>query len=310
MNISKYNLQNLKRVANPKGISGVVSHYGTNINRKYHGRTSSTEGTYVVEEDWDNLLILDGCRFDTFAERCDLDGKSEHRRSLGSESGEFIRENFIGRDIHDTVYITSNPFTSSIPEETFHYVENLLETEWDANLETVPPEKVADRTQAAADRFSNKRLIGHFMQPHFPFIGERGQQLETGGINPEKGETSDSTPIWKRLQYGLDVTKEEVQEAYEENLDVVLSVVDSLLDDLDGKTVITADHGNLIGDRLSPLPVRGYGHPSGLYVDPLVVVPWFVIDGDRREITSDKPVSSERLADENIGERLEALGYK
>jgi len=41
-----------------------------------------------------------------------------------------------------------------------------------------------------------------------------------------------------------------VWEAYNENLDIVLTEIEALLDELDGKSVITADHGNLVGERL------------------------------------------------------------
>jgi len=42
-----------------------------------------------------------------------------------------------------------------------------------------------------------------------------------------------------------------VWEAYNENLDIVLTEIEALLDELDGKSVITADHGNLVGERLT-----------------------------------------------------------
>jgi hypothetical protein len=61
--------------------------------------------------------------------------------------------------------------------------------------------------------------------------------------------------------------------AYKENLRHVLKNVEDLLEIINGKTVITSDHGNLIGDRLSPIPVRGYGHPSGLRAPELVKDP-------------------------------------
>src|SRR6056297_529711 len=51
-------------------------------------------GTRVMDEDWDNLIILDACRYDMFAEQVDLDGELESRISLGSTSEEFLEQNF------------------------------------------------------------------------------------------------------------------------------------------------------------------------------------------------------------------------
>jgi hypothetical protein len=78
--------------------------------------------------------------------------------------------------------------------------------------------------------------------------------------------------------------------------------------------VITADHGNLVGERLGPIPTRRkYGHPYGVHTEELVVVPWFVVEGEtRREMRADSPVESdgESVSDEELEDRLEALGYR
>jgi bisphosphoglycerate-independent phosphoglycerate mutase (AlkP superfamily) len=118
--------------------------------------------------------------------------------------------------------------------------------------------------------------------------------------------------IWNQRRDGsVDVPLDAVWEAYVENLEVVLEEVDKLLDDLGGKTVVTADHGNLVGERLSPIPTRRkYGHPYGVHTEELLKVPWFVVDSDdRRNVSSDPPVDLESISDETVDERLDALGY-
>lgn len=113
------------------------------------------------------------------------------------------------------------------------------------------------------------------------------------------------------LQYGLtELNENEVWDLYAENLRVALDSVAGLLEEPTGKTVITADHGNLVGDRLWPVPVRGYGHPPNVYVDELLTVPWMVVDGERRTIQTEPPIDSERLPENKIEERLRALGYR
>lgn len=308
---NRYSLSTLRRLANPGGIRGVIRHIGTTLNQRYFERFGEQMGSNFIREDWDNLIILDGCRFDLFQEVCELNGSSESRRSMASDSNGFIQANFVGETLHDTVYISGNPYTASIPDGTFHYVNNLSGDGWDEDLGTVPPKVVSEATREAAATFPNKRIIAHFMQPHYPFIGELGREMDSGRIEPNRTNAVFGHTIWQKLQYGLtDLSHKGVWKAYRENLEVVLSVVEGLIDGLTGKTVITADHGNLIGDRLFPFPVRGYGHPPDLFVEPLVKVPWFVIGGDRREVQSDEPVTFEQLDDDQVQDRLRALGYK
>lgn len=57
-----------------------------------------------MDADWDNLLILDSCRYDLFSEVAVEDGlKGELTtfRSRGSSSSEFLKENFAGRTYDD-----------------------------------------------------------------------------------------------------------------------------------------------------------------------------------------------------------------
>jgi len=271
-------------------------------------------GTQVIEEDWDNLLILDACRYDMFAEQIDLAGRLESQISLGSSSEEFLERNFEDGEYHDTVYVSANPFIPELglDQGTFHTVIDLLD-EWDEELQTIRPETVAKAAREAHEQYPAKRLIIHFMQPHAPFIGEQGQEMVGGGWTMDHN-VEDDPGIWNRLRDGEDVPLEMVWEAYKENLDIVLDEVKSLLNDLDGKSVVTADHGNLVDERLGPIPtLRKYGHPYGVHTEELVKVPWFVVEGDeRREVQCDPPVEAknETDSDEELEDKLEALGYR
>lgn len=312
MNIEKYNLQNLKRVVqNPKAMRGVLSYFGTKLNTAYYTLQGPT-GTLVMEEDWDNLLILDGCRFDMFVEQWEGPGRLESCRSMASESLEFIKQNFIGGDLMDTIYATANPHAAEIPEGTFFLLFNALEDLWDADLETVRPEALATELLRLHNEYPNKRLIGHFMQPHFPFIGDRGRKFNQAGISKGEKDESGSVNVWRKLQYGIeDISIQETWAAYRENLDLVIEVVYDLLDSLGGRTVVTADHGNLVGDRQRPVPVRGFGHPGRLYVPELVTVPWLIVEGEeRREWVAESPIEQDKLGVDIVEDRLSALGYK
>lgn len=314
VDLRRYTLDNLiDAVRNPRIFLGEAYRIGFEANRQLQRYENPPQGDRVADEDWDTLLILDACRFDMFSEQNYLDGRLETRCSLGSESREFLQSNFGNGTFHDIVYITANPYATTLPDGTFHAVVNLLEDGWDDELQTVHPETVVNAVKDADDRFPNKRLIVHFMQPHYPFIGEFGQQLGHKGIdNPLTQERNDETPreIWGSLGHGR-VEKEDVWKAYRENLDLVLPYAEEVIAHIPGKTVITADHGNLVGERTRPLPVRGYGHPRGFVAPELRTVPWFVVDGnERRPIEAESPVETDSVADDVLEDRLTALGYR
>lgn len=307
INLQKYSIDNLKRIVrNPRAILGVFRHWAEVGNILYYEQ-SENRGINVMQEDWDTLLILDGCRADLFKKRCTFDGSFETRTSRGSATPEWMRENFLKDEFHDTIYLTANPFVERvIPDGTFYKVIPSLDLDWDDELGTVPPEPLCDRLSEIRSQYPNKRIIAHFIQPHYPFLSDRGQKFDRSRIG--KGE-GDGNP-WRSLKFGLqDISHSTVRKAYTENLDLVLDSLSEILTELPGRTVISADHGNLWGDKMSPIPARGYGHPIGLHVSALTTVPWFVIEnGARPEIITEPPEETSREVGQ-IENRLKSLGY-
>lgn len=303
-------IEKLQILASKDGVCGGIQYIATNCNKLYY-RCQDAQGTKVIDEDWDNLLILDGCRYDAFKDINSLDGCLERRESLGSTSGEFLRRNFRNEECHDIVYVSANPFVPELPSGTFHDVINLLSTNWNEKLGTVPPDAVINKAIDAREKYPDKRLIIHFMQPHYPFIGDFGRQFDTSELLQSQGSTTSDYPIWVQLQFGLtEASIDDVWQAYRENLRLVMEKVSDLLPNLVGRSIVTADHGNLIGDRIHPIPVKGYGHTDHLHVPELVDVPWLIIeDEDRPKIEPEPPVDKGSMDDDTLEERLEALGY-
>lgn len=270
----------------------------------------------VMDEDWDTLILLDACRYDSFITQKHIlstDGELKPRISPASSSLEFMRANYQSKSHHDTVYVSANPYIERLDEGTFHAVERLYAGEsWDDELNTVPPETVAEASSRARERYPQKRLIIHFMQPHYPFIGNIGRKIHHRGYNPN-GRNSDEQSIWKQLQRDpRSLELNDVISAYHENLVIVLNAVDDLVSQLDGTTIISADHGNLLGERLWPFPVSDFGHPTNAYNPALVTVPWYRIDsGNRPVISSEPPDLQRKHANESvIQDRLKNLGYR
>jgi hypothetical protein len=253
----------------------------TRLHPSYPGYRNAVR---VMEEDWDNLIVLDACRADVFEDVADFDYFDEYTRkvSLGSHSSEWTERNFARREFGDTVYVSANPHTAMIAEDSFHELIEMRETDFDEEMQTVLPERIVDATIDAYGDHEDKRLIVHFMQPHAPFVYE--------GASPPPFEG----------------TEEEYWSEYEKTLEHVLSYARELADEIGGKTVITADHGqsyqtNLLNIEINP-------HPPRVRLPELVVVPWAIRDGERREI-QDEGVRQAELSDD-LESRLRNLGYR
>lgn len=263
-------------------------------------------GVDFLERDWDNLVILDGCRYDAFEQTADFPESLEKVVSRGSNTIQFFQSNICGKRLYDTVYVTSNPQYTGFDESVkFHEVIDLWDDEWNDDLNTVLPENVTERAKEASKEYPNKRLIVHFNQPHVPFIGDTGrEQFDLDEI------TEHRLPFWQQPMAGeWDVSDDSIWEAYIENLEMTLPHVRGLLEALDGKTVVTSDHGNMIGDRSYPVPIKEYGHPNCIYTEELVDVPWLeYTDGERKRIIPEEK-EEEDDEDRNVEKHLEYLGY-
>lgn len=290
------------------------------VARPYFERTRHSEDPTIPEADWDTLLLLDACRYDLFAETAtDLPGTLSRRTAHDSATPRYLAENFDGGQFHDIVYVTANPYVNTrLPDGTFHRVVPVWKEGWDDDLQVVPPDAMLRATREAAAEFEHKRILAHFTQPHVPFVGE----VRLGGreISPAReralGREADAenpTPF-EMLARG-EVTREEVWRAYRSNLECVLPAVETLLEELSGRTVVTADHGNALGEWATPFPIRVYGHPPGIRIPALREVPWHVYEsGERPSVRAEPPVAVDDEhadgASDEVQQRLEMLGYK
>lgn len=311
-----YSLSNLLRaLRNPQLFAGELNRVGTIGNQQFHRRFTSTDATPVVDLDWDVLLILDACRYDVFSELSLPNATLTPRTTPGSNSEEFIAANFLDRTLHDTVYVTANAHAEGIPDGTFHrFVPLYTDEYWDEDLRVVPPNVVATEVRNVATNYPDKRIIVHFMQPHMPPIGSLRHWLPAKGNVPPGRAHPDQDKLSLKASFRHRVngaTQAAVEAAYRENLALVLDEVLELLPDLDGKVAITADHGELLGERLWPIPVRGVFHMFHVRHEKLNTVPWCTFDGERRDVRADPPErAAERVSSETVESRLEDLGYR
>jgi hypothetical protein len=143
------------------------------------------------------------------------------------------------------------------------------------------------------------------MQPHRPYIGSYGVE--------KFGEYAEPlSPALRKEKY--DITPEENYKAYIENLELVLEEAEKLMNKLAGKTVVSADHGELLGEKQFPIPLSTYGHAEGLYVSELTEIPWLEYrSGTRKDVISEEPNEMTGVSDdemEEINKHLIDLGYE
>jgi len=181
---------------------------------------------------------------------------------------------------------------------------------WDDDLGTVPPGGITEafwNNRDAVER--TERTVLHYMQPHAPYLSRgKGQKLKQiqkgirkqeavangeaeadGGTLASVGDTlrpkvervldgselAQKAGLWLELD-PADVMKNGTQEAalglYEENLRIVLEDIAGLVDELDGRVVVTADHGEAFGEE------GVWEHHIETHIPALVEVPWLVVD--------------------------------
>jgi len=289
------------------------------LNRRFGTREYNHAGVDIFAEDWDNLLLLDACRADIFEEIAlpaldDLDGRYTTRESRGSATPEFLYGNLHDRDRTDTVYVTGNPqvhWQSDRIETRLHATVHVWREDdgWNERYGTVLPGTMTEYALRAAERYPEKRLLVHYMQPHYPFITDE-TAFDKGHLDAEDGE--DPFHMWMQLTLGrLDLSPSAVRSLFADNLERTIPALREAIEALPGRTVVTADHGNMHGERSSPIPVREWGHPAGIYAPELVEVPWLAFGADeRRTVVAEPPVEEQATVDDEVvGERLRQLGY-
>lgn len=292
-----------------------------------------------LDRDWDTLLLLDACRYDVFADCSTLDGQLEKVYSDASHTTDFLANN-LDRPRPDTVYVSASPQLVGY-EDRLHDVVHVWEDRWDPETDTVLPGDVAEVAAETAAEYPEKRLVVHFMQPHYPFLGPTAAEIGdvatfTGGGAAAGGEgatpaddgataVGDGAPsradaserekptVWDLLTAGR-VSEELVWRAYRETLERALPHVERLADELTGKTVVSSDHGNLFRNRVSALPLRLSGHPVDYPHEAVLAVPWLELPfEERRRITpAESPVGriDTRPSGAAAERRLSQLGYR
>jgi len=266
------------------------------------------DGVDLFSQDWDNAIILDACRYDAFKKTHGFPGSLEKKKSKASSTSEFIKANFSNKKLDDVIYISGNTWFRRLKQEINSEVHALFDVS--SNTERSKIERTVKCAKYCEKEFPNKRLLIHFIPPHHPLVGSTAKDhLPSADEQLER-------PFYERIRKGeIEISDETLMQAYTENLERIFPEVKELLSSLDGKTIITSDHGEMLGEKSEPIPLKYYGHVPGLYTDELTEIPWYVHPHkDRKDIISERPQGKVNFRfsenDKPVKDRLEDLGYK
>jgi hypothetical protein len=288
-------------------------------------------GTHVLDRDWDVLVILDTCRVDALrmvSDEYDFVNDVERILSCGGTSPEWIAHTFdsVYKDeLEKTAYISANPHTKTVLEDrhqlpshsaaarrfyrygkwnpveksdlalydpVFSYHSNINSLDADFVGDVTPPQYITDRAIAVGREQSPKRMVLHYMQPHYPWVSQAIKQdrdLKEWEELPKRSKS-----------YGRD----KVFSAYLDDLRFVLDEVQILLNNLDAETVvISSDHGDAFGEW------GIYGHGPGRFHPQVRYVPWAITSAS--DCGEYEPrIDSPREPTSSMHSQLEALGYR
>ncbi len=259
----------------------------------------------IWDGEWDALIILDACRYDAFSKVIHefLDGELKPVLSPASMTTGWLKEVWEPGTWRNVIYVSATPMVSKREVfkglnvgSRFLDVIEVWDRGWDENLSTVPPSSVNLAVRTALTKLKLRglryprdcKLVIHYIQPHAPYItlqhvvrairSNEALRNEVVDINLRRvGKPTGKFSIdylligflRNTLRSGKDVRKV-IREAYLENLRWVLKHAAELASRLKGRVVITADHGELLGEY------GLYFHPD-LPLPELRIVPWFTV---------------------------------
>ncbi|ELZ53472.1 MULTISPECIES: hypothetical protein [Halorubrum] len=273
----------------------------------YRHIVSGESPTVVWERDWDLLIVLDACRaewVERVADDFEFIESVGSIYSVGGHSDEWIDNTFdksYGDILSDTVYITGNHHAKWMDKQNFKYFDNVNDYKGYSDELPAPPAHVVTDRAIQATRDNNwKKCIVHYMQPHKPFLKHTGDRTEV-----ELAEEWSLGYEMYRKHFAGELTKEDIEDGFVENLRYVLEEVENLLNNVDApKVAITSDHGNSLGERFLWDHSRGVHHPS------MRRVPWVETTATDNATITPNEYQQRDYDPEEVEKRLKRLGYR
>jgi len=225
---------------------------------------------HIANVDWDWLVVCSGGRYDILRELFGQHFTIEttpvrvHNNRVVSISdwmGTMFPRTYEGLFVHGGQPVHSMQGGGWDERDHFETVPSYTEFDWDAEYNTCRPGRVNDIVREYLP--AHDRGVVRFLQPRPPF-----RQLSV----PAQDRTARIQRIANAVRAN-ELSLEAVMAAYRDSYEWVLAEgITDLLPDLDGTIIVTADHGECLGDCGQWF--HGYGYDPHHH---LVTVPWVVI---------------------------------
>ena len=230
--------------------------------------------------------------------------------------------------INSKIEVTDSSGNKFDAKKHFFKIIDVWKGGWNNQLGSVLPSEINEATLKAKVDYKNKRFILHYIQPHAPYISENYAPYipamksieETWAMERIHSRKTKNTNVNIRTlcreviqkSFGLEVAwmigrllklpidsqvgaigyKEGIEglrNAYRENLEFVLEVVSEVVKNVSGTILITADHGEYLGEN------GRYGHGSWPRRPPNTEVPWLIVEKNNPIYTINREKSEKML---------------
>jgi len=248
--------------------------------------------------DWRMLIVLDACRADVFRE---VTGGGECVQSPGGCTPRWLAAVGPRFASMGAVYFNANPVVTREARRRKLGLDlrDVWRDAWfwvsagDLRIPSVHPMTVTSAVMRELSTLRGRPIVVHYLQPHSPYIGNPPLAMARWSNGKGLQGACHKLPRPDRAIRRGELTREGLLKAYRGNLLLAWDAARYLAGQVEGPTVITADHGECLCE---PEVDGKFGHEDGWRYPVLRRVPWLVIDG----------VRDERLTTQ---QKLEALGY-
>jgi len=243
-----------------------------------------------MNEKWDIAVILDACRYDIFQKTYEeyLPYGRLEKRVGASDTLDWLLSVFNGEtECDNMIYVSAHPgingkdvaWASFNANGRFYKVYDAWVSGWDWEMGTTLPSEVVKIAGRARKKCPDKKMIIHFMQPHFPY--RKAPHLSTySDLKGVKGNpkldfllqklfrdlsinfSRFRTGYWTARKilnlecedlnefYWREYAVEDLRDLYKDNLEWVFGYVKKIVEEFDySRIVVTSDHGEAFGEN-------------------------------------------------------------
>lgn len=205
----------------------------------------------IYKQDWNYLIILDACRYDYFSNfyKDYFEGTLLKVESKGNNTRDWFKNTF-DKFLPVVYYSTNATINSGYSNLFLKIIEVFLDSGW------LNPYTLNKKFR----EFPSKKAILHYIQPHLS----------------NKNFPNIQYSLFIKTVFKRNITIERIKEEYVKNLLTVLEACKDLIKILNGKIIITSDHGEMLGED----QLFFHEYSLQLYHPILRHVPWLVIENE------------------------------